>query len=127
MDHARLLLYALAIIDLVTIAGISLMKFRLAWVLLRRTWHWSLLGRGLLLMFLCFGVLYAIGVPGALIDILRGDIDDVADWWRFPFRIALITSLAVIMHALNTYVWPEPPAGIQWTRLLGMEREHLPR
>jgi hypothetical protein len=100
-----------AIYNLVTIGLIVILKFTLAIVLLLRTTAWTMLGRGLLVMFFLFGVAYAL-------PFLRLAGLDIPDWVTQILRAIVIVDCLVILVALYRYDWPDIPVRVQWGELL---------
>jgi hypothetical protein len=99
------------IYNLITLGLLVILKFTLAIVLLVRTTHWTMLGRGLLVMFFLFGFVYAL-------PFLRLAGFAIPEWVTQALRAIVITDCLVILVALYRYDWPETPARVQWGDLL---------
>lgn len=102
-------------LNLVTLLSVVILKFSLAGVLLWRTHTWTWLGRGLLLMFLIFGIVYSL-------PFLRLVGLAVPYWATLAIRIVAIVDCALILGALINHDWEEPASGIQWAKLLGLKK-----
>jgi hypothetical protein len=99
------------IYNLVTLGMMVILKFTLAIVLLLRTTTWTMLGRGLLVMFFLFGVAYAL-------PFLRLSGLSIPDWVTQVLRAIAIIDGLVILIALYRYDWPATPTRVQWGDLL---------
>jgi hypothetical protein len=104
------------IYNLVTLLLVSVLKFTLFFVLLIKTHTWTWLGRGLLIMFLLFGVAYSL-------PFLRLVGWEVPYWLTQGLRLVALIDSLVILVALLRYDWEDAPSGIQWGRLLGIKRD----
>jgi hypothetical protein len=99
--------------NIVTLFVLSASKLYLSFVILRGTWHWTHVGRALMMMFLVLGIAYGVAVANAICmclpDLGRG------------FRLVIIATVLYLAWALRTYDWPDHPAHIKWKSMLGLK------
>lgn len=100
--------------NLVTLFLVAALNLTLFGVLLRRTYEWTWLGRGLLVFFLVFGIAFTL-------PFLRLTGWEIPLWTNQALRLVVIVDSIVILVSLLRYPFPPAPDGIQWTKLLGLE------
>lgn len=77
---------------------------------------WTLLGRGLLGLFVILTVAFVTSLAWRLAGQPQPDIA------YYAIRALFIVDVITILWGLRRYDWPERPDGIQWDQLFGRRR-----
>ncbi len=105
------------LLDLLTIAVVTVVWAVLAALMLRHVVFWTGLGRSLVAFFSVTALASAHGTAWRLLTGAQQP-----QWAGLVFRLPIVLAGLGILYFLWRYPWPLPSEGVRWLELLGMKR-----